>query len=106
MLHNFHYSHDFHFHPYNTRNKDLLRLPLTPAKTTKYQSSFRYVGAKAWNDSPYKLGIENSFLKFKKVLNCISAPPNLVAEVEFMTFIVDLYTYLFPSYFSSSYSFT
>ena len=36
----FHYSRDFH--AYNTRNKDLLRLPL--AKTTKYQSSFHYNG--------------------------------------------------------------
>ena len=43
----------------NTRNKDLLRLPL--AKTNKYQSSFYYNGAKAWNDLPYKLRIENSF---------------------------------------------
>ena len=35
-LHDFHYSRNFH--RYNTRKKDLLRLPV--AKTTKYQSSF------------------------------------------------------------------
>ena len=54
LLHDFHYSRDFH--AYNTRNKDLLRLPL--AKTTKYQSSFRYNGAKTWNNLLYKLRIE------------------------------------------------
>ena len=64
LMHDFHYSHNFH--TYNTRNKDLLRLPL--AKTSKYQSSFRYNGAKAWNDLPYKLRIENSLSKFKKGL--------------------------------------
>ena len=64
LLHDFHYSRDFH--AYNTRNKDLLRLPL--AKTTKYQTSFRYNGAKAWNDLPYKLRIENSLSKFNKGL--------------------------------------
>ena len=64
LLHDFHYSRDFH--PYNTRNKDLLRLPL--AKTTKYQTSFRYNGDIAWNDLPYKLRIENSISKFKKGL--------------------------------------
>ena len=55
LLHDFNYSRDFH--AYNTRNKDLIRLPL--AKTTKYQTSFRYNGDKAWNDLPYKLRIEN-----------------------------------------------
>ena len=64
LLHDFHYSRDSRI--YNTRNKDLLWLPL--AKTTKYQSSFRYNGAKAWNDLPYKLRIENSLSKFKKGL--------------------------------------
>ena len=64
LLHDFHYSRDFH--AYNTRNKDLLRLPL--AKTTNCQTSFRYNGAKAWNDLPYNLRIENSLSKFKKGL--------------------------------------
>ena len=64
LLHDFHYSRDFN--PYNTRNKDLLQLPL--AKTTKYQTLFRYNGAKAWNDLPYKLRIENSLSKIKKGL--------------------------------------
>ena len=64
LFHDFHYAHDFH--AYNTRSKDLLRLPL--AKTTKYQSSFRYNGAKTRNNLPYKLRIENSLSKFKKGL--------------------------------------
>ena len=64
LLHDFHYSRDFR--AYNTRNKDLLRLPLT--KTTRYQSSFRYNGAKTWNNLPYKLRIENSLSKFEKGL--------------------------------------
>ena len=40
LLHDFHYSRDFH--AYNTQNKDLLLRPL--AKTTRYRSSFRYNG--------------------------------------------------------------
>ena len=64
LLYDFHYWRDFH--AYNTRNKDLLRLPLE--KTTKYQSSFRYNGAKAWNNLLYKLRIENSLSKLKKGL--------------------------------------
>ena len=89
LLHDFHYSCDFH--TYNTRNKDLLRLPL--AKTTKYQSSFRYNGAKAWNDLPYKLRIENSLSKFKKGLKLHFCTPNLVTEIELIIYI-DLLTYL------------
>ena len=64
LLHDFNYSRDFH--AYNTRNKDLLRLPL--AKTSKYQSSFRFNGAKAWNTLPPNLRKETSLPKFKKAL--------------------------------------
>jgi len=38
------------YHSYNTRHRDLLRLPL--ARTSKYQGSFRYSGAKTWNTLP------------------------------------------------------
>ena len=51
LLHEFNYSREFH--PYNTRHKDQLRLLL--AKATKYQSSFRYNGAKIWNGLPLRL---------------------------------------------------
>jgi hypothetical protein len=52
------------FHAYNTRHRDQLRLPL--AKTTKYQNSFRYNGAKTWNMLPLRLRTETSFPKLKK----------------------------------------
>ena len=61
LLHEFNYSREFH--AYNTRHRDQLRLPL--AKTTKYQNSFRYNGAKTWNMLPLRLRTETSFLKFK-----------------------------------------
>jgi len=44
LLHDFHYSNDFH--ACNTLSKDLLHLSL--AKTSKYQCSFRYEVI-AWN---------------------------------------------------------
>ena len=47
------FSHSRDFHSYNTRNRDSLRLPL--ARTTKYQASFRFRGAKIWNTVPLDL---------------------------------------------------
>ena len=64
LLQEFKLSSDFHTH--NTRHKDQVRLPL--AKTTKYQSSFRYNGAKTWNTLPSCLRNETNFIKFKKEL--------------------------------------
>jgi hypothetical protein len=61
LLHEFNYSREFH--AYNTRHKDNLRLPL--AKTTKYQNSFRYNGAKIWNRLPLNLRNQTRFSKFK-----------------------------------------
>ena len=51
LLNEFSHMHDFH--SYNTRHKDLFRLPL--ARTTKYQGSFRFSGAKIWNTLPLAL---------------------------------------------------
>ena len=48
-------SHAHDFHSYNTRHRDLLRLPL--ARTTKYQSSFRFNGAKIRNTLALALSI-------------------------------------------------
>ena len=45
LLDDFHSSEQIH--NYDTRNKDLIRLPL--AKTTKFQTSFKYNAAKSWN---------------------------------------------------------
>ena len=53
-------------HNYNTRNKDSLRLPL--ARTTKYQSSFRFNAAKTWNSLPLVIRKESNIIKFKKAL--------------------------------------
>ena len=41
------FSHSRDVHSCNTRHRDLLRLPL--ARTTKYEGSFRFSGAKIWN---------------------------------------------------------
>ena len=50
------------FHSYNTRHRDLLELPL--ARTTKYQGSFRFSGAKIWNTLPLALRSEHDLNKF------------------------------------------
>ena len=42
--------------------RDLLRLPL--ARTTKYQGSFRFSGAKIWNTLPLALRSEHDLSKF------------------------------------------
>ena len=64
LLNEFNFSRDFH--KYKTRNKDLIRV--TRAKTTKYQSSFRYNGAKAWNTLPHLVRTETSLSSFKHKL--------------------------------------
>lgn len=64
LLHDFNHSSEYHH--YNTRHKDLLRLPL--AKTSKYQTSFRYNGAKTWNALPLKIRKITNFVNFKNNL--------------------------------------
>ena len=49
LLDDFHSSEQIH--NYNTRNRDLIRLPL--GKTTKFQTSFKYNAAKSWNTLPH-----------------------------------------------------
>ena len=61
LLHEFRFANEIH--AYNTRNRDLLRLPL--ARTKKYQGSFRYNGAKTWNLLPSSFRNETRFSKFK-----------------------------------------
>ena len=56
------FSHARDIHSYNTRHRDLLRLPL--ARTTKYQGSFRFSRAKIWNTLPLVLRSEHDFNKF------------------------------------------
>ena len=50
-------------HNYDTRNKDLIRLPL--AKTTKFQTSFKCNAAKSWNTLPRILRHDQSLTSFK-----------------------------------------
>ena len=61
LLDDFHSSEQIH--NYNTRNKDLIRLPL--AKTTKFQTSFKYNAAKPWNTLPRNLRHDQSLTSFK-----------------------------------------
>jgi hypothetical protein len=61
LLTEFKYAHQVH--TYNTRHRDLLRLPL--AKTTKYQGSFRYNGARTFNALPLNVRNINEFQAFK-----------------------------------------
>ena len=56
------FSHSRDFHSYNTCHRDLLRLPL--ARTTKYQGSFRFSGAKIWNTLPLDLRSEHDIYEF------------------------------------------
>ena len=64
LLNHFSFSRDYH--SYNTRHKDLIRMPL--AKTSKFQSSFKYNGAREWNSLPSYLRQESSLSLFKKNL--------------------------------------
>ena len=64
LLNQFSFSRDFH--TYNTRHKDQIRLPL--AKTSKFQSSFLYNGAKVWNTLPAYLRSITSLTNFKTKL--------------------------------------
>ena len=72
LLDDFHSSEQIH--NYDTRNKDLIRLPL--AKTTKFQTSFKYNAAKSWNILPRNLRHDQSLTSFqlrvKKHLNHLS----------------------------------
>ena len=63
LLNQFSFSRDYH--SYNTRHKDLIRMPL--AKTSKFQSSFKYNGAREWNSLPSFLRQESSLSLFKRI---------------------------------------
>ena len=60
LLNEFSHSRDFHL--YNMRHRDLLRLLL--ARTTKYQGSLCFSGAKIWNTLPLDLRREHDINKF------------------------------------------
>ena len=55
-------------HPISKNIKLETKTLLTRAKTTKYQSSFRYNGAKAWNTLPHLVRTETSLSSFKHKL--------------------------------------
>ena len=57
------FKHAHQFHTYNTRHRDLLRLPL--AKTTKYQGSFRYNETRTFNTLPLSIRNISEFQTFK-----------------------------------------
>ena len=61
LLDDFHSSEQIH--NYDIRNKDLIRLPL--ARTTKFQTSFKYNAAKSWNTLPRNLRHDQSLTSFK-----------------------------------------
>ena len=61
LLTEFKYAHQIH--TYNTRHCDLLRLSL--AKTAKYQGSFRFNGARAFNALPLKIRNATDLKEFK-----------------------------------------
>ena len=57
------FRHAHQIHTYNTRHRDLLRLPL--AKTVKYQGSFRYNGARTFNALPLNVRLSQELGEFK-----------------------------------------
>ena len=57
------FKHAHQVHSYYTRYRDLLRLPL--AKTAKYQDSFRYSGACAYNTLPPSIRSVQDLKEFK-----------------------------------------
>ena len=58
------FRHVREIHQYNTRHRDLLRLPL--AKTTKYQGSFRYNGTSTFNGLPASVRSLRELNEFKR----------------------------------------
>ena len=75
LLDDFHTSEQIHNH--DTRNKDLIRLPL--ANTTKFQTSFQYNAAKSsWNTLPRNLCHDQSLTSFK--LRVKKFPPSVLFE--------------------------
>ena len=60
------FKHAHEIHRYNTRGRDLLRLPL--ARTSKYQGSFRINGARAFNALPRSLRNIERLKEFKTKL--------------------------------------
>ena len=60
------FKHAYEIHRFNTRGRDLLRLPL--ARTAKYQGSFRINGARAFNAQPRKLRHIEKLNEFKTKL--------------------------------------
>ena len=61
LLDNFEKFNQIHSH--DTRKKDLLRLPL--AKTTKFQTAFKFNAAKTWNSLPSYIRRYRSITSFK-----------------------------------------
>ena len=68
LLNEFSRSREYHSYTrsYNTRHRDLFRLP--QARTSKYQGSFRYSGAKTWNTLPSDLRNVRDMSLFKSGL--------------------------------------
>jgi len=58
---------------------------------------FATTGLKHGTIYPTNSGEKIPFQNLRRVLNCIFVPPNLVAVVELMIYVVDLYTYLLVS---------
>ena len=57
------FRHGHQIHAYNTRQRDQLRLP--PARTTKYQGSFRFSGTRAFNTLPRNITTLHELNTFK-----------------------------------------
>ena len=64
LLDNFRHTSDVH--NYILRNRDQLRLPF--ARTTKFQGSFLYNGAKTWNNLPKSIRLIKDPTQFKTAL--------------------------------------
>ena len=86
------FSHARDFHSYNTRHRDLLRLPL--ARTTKYQGSFRFSGAKNWNTLPLamrSLRSKHDFNRFEFGLKRHFGPSQIKPPILSLYLVVPLF---------------
>ena len=54
------------FHNYNTRNNNLLHIPI--ARTELLYKTFKYRGVHIWNDILINIEVNVSFILFKKLL--------------------------------------
>ena len=97
------FSHALDFHSYNTHHRDLLRLPL--ARTTKYQGSFRFNGAKIWNTLPLAVRSKHYLNKFGLGLKRTLDPSQIEPPILSLYLVILIFFFICYCFFVFFFSF-